>query len=67
MNRPVHHRNTPWTPGEDELLRKLARLGVGASDIAKHIDRSVGSIRTRASRLNIVLAKSRPLKLPASK
>jgi DNA-binding NarL/FixJ family response regulator len=54
-----------WTAEEDELLRKLAKAGQSATDIAKHIDRSVGSIRDRVSRLNIALAKSRRLKVMA--
>jgi DNA-binding NarL/FixJ family response regulator len=56
-----------WTPEEDELLRKLAKAGQSAGDIANHMDRSVGSIRERASRLNIALARSRRLKDLGSK
>jgi hypothetical protein len=34
MIRPVRHRDTPWTPEEDELLQKLARSGESAAGIA---------------------------------
>ena len=61
MIRPVH-RDTPWTPEEDDLLRKLARSGESVANIAKHIDRSLGSIRNRAVRLNIALVKFRKVK-----
>jgi DNA-binding NarL/FixJ family response regulator len=47
----------PWTPEEDELLRKLAKAGTSVPEIAKHIDRSRGSIRDHALKLNITLAK----------
>jgi hypothetical protein len=52
-----------WTPEEDELRRKLAKAGESASEIARHIDRSRGSIRDHALKLNIALTKSRRLKL----
>jgi hypothetical protein len=57
----------PWTPKEDDLLTKLAKSGESAAEIARHIDRNIASIRNRAMRLNIVLAKSRTLKLRSSK
>ena len=57
----------PWTPEEDELLRKLARSGESVMNITERLNRSDHSVRTRAVRLNIVLAKSRTLKLRNSK
>jgi DNA-directed RNA polymerase specialized sigma24 family protein len=57
----------PWPPEDDEKLRELAKSGESATEIAKHMDRSVDSVRTRASRLNIALAKSRKLKARISK
>ena len=57
----------PWTPAEDELLRRLAQSGESAPAIAKQIDRNEASVRNRAMRLNIVLAKSRRLRLLGSR
>jgi DNA-binding NarL/FixJ family response regulator len=57
----------PWTPEEDELLRKLAASGESAASIAKRLNRNIPSIRNRVSRLNIALAKSRTLKIQISK
>jgi hypothetical protein len=55
---PPTQRGTPWSPQEDILLRDLARSGENLVNIAKHLDRSAGSVRVRASRLNIALTKS---------
>jgi hypothetical protein len=52
-----------WKPKEDEMLRKLARAGETVANIAKLLDRKPESVRGRASRLKIPLAKSRKLKL----
>jgi hypothetical protein len=56
-------RQHNWTTEENELPRKLAKSDESLSEIAKHIDRSIGAIRARAKILNIALARSRPLKL----
>ena len=50
--------NTQWTPEEDDLLRKLAASGENVANIAKEINRSAGSVRVRAQRLDVKLAKS---------
>ena len=47
----------PWTPSEDEQLRKLAAEGRSSVTIAERMQRSPNSIRRRAQRLKIVLAK----------
>lgn len=52
-----------WKPKEDEMLRKLARAGETVANIAKLLDRKPESVRGRASRLKIPLAKSHKLKL----
>ena len=47
----------PWTPSEDEQLRKLAAEGHSSMTIAEEMKRSRQSIRNRARLLKIVLAK----------
>jgi DNA-binding NarL/FixJ family response regulator len=49
-------------PRRDALLRELARSGESVANIAKHLNRSAGSVRNRALRQNIALAKSGRLK-----
>jgi hypothetical protein len=48
----------PWTPEEDERLRKLALTGISVAAMAKQMHRSMAAVRNRA-RLKIVVAKSR--------
>jgi hypothetical protein len=48
----------PWSSEEDALLHELATSGETLATIAKHLDRSAGAVRMRASRLTIELAKS---------
>jgi hypothetical protein len=48
----------PWTPEEDERLRKLALTGTSVAPMAKQMHRSMASVRNRAARLKIVVAKS---------
>jgi hypothetical protein len=52
-----------WTPDEDELLREMARAGENTSEISRLLNRSPSSVRERASRLKITLAKVRRLNL----
>ena len=47
----------PWTPSEDEQLRKLAAEGRSSLTISEQMKRSRGSVRGRARLLQIVLAK----------
>jgi len=47
----------PWTPSDDERLRKLAAEGRSSLTIAERMKRSQQSVRNRARRLEIVLAK----------
>jgi len=51
-------RDIQWIPEHDQLLRELAQAGGTLVDIAKQMGRSPGSVRIRASRLNIRLATS---------
>jgi DNA-binding NarL/FixJ family response regulator len=55
VDSPADHY---WTPEQDDRLLKMARAGESVSNIAKQLNRSRGSIRLRAARLQIVLAKS---------
>jgi hypothetical protein len=57
MISPVQ-RGALWSLLEDVRLRDLARSGEKLANIAKHLNRSTGSVRVRAARLNIALAKS---------
>src|ERR1700684_449879 len=50
--------HTQWTPKEDDLLRKLAASGKNLANIAQEVSRSPGSVRGRAQRLGVKLAKS---------
>jgi hypothetical protein len=47
----------PWTPEDDDRLRKLAAEGRTAWTISERMKRSPQSIRNRARALKIVLAK----------
>jgi Recombinase len=47
-----------WTSEQDKALRELAISGHGLDEIAKLMNRSAGSVRMRAARLDITLAKS---------
>ena len=47
-----------WTTESDDLLRKLAESGENIGNIARKINRTAGSVRIRALRLNVKLAKS---------
>jgi hypothetical protein len=55
-------KDIPWRPEDDALLRELARAGEQVAKIAKRLNRSEGSTRNRALRLNITLARARKLK-----
>jgi hypothetical protein len=48
----------PWTSEEDDRLRDLAGSKKPLDDIAKELNRSNGSVRMRAARLKIGMAKS---------
>jgi hypothetical protein len=48
----------PWTSDEDDRLRKLASSEMALDNIAGELKRSNGSVRMRAARLKIGIAKS---------
>ena len=47
----------PWTPSDDERLRKLAAEGRSSVTISERLKRSPKSIRERAKKLKIPLRK----------
>lgn len=51
-------RNSHWSPEEDTLLCEFARSGESVTHIAENLGRSAGSVRIRAQRLNVALARS---------
>jgi len=55
----------PWTPKDDELLRKLAEANASTALIAAQLMRSVMAVRAHASILKISLRKIS--KRPANK
>jgi len=51
----------PWTPSDDERLRKLAAEGRSSVTIAERMKRSSKSIRSRARALKTVLRRANAL------
>ena len=47
----------PWSPDEDERLRKLALSGASMAEIAQQMQRTKSSVRTRALKLKIAIAR----------
>ena len=47
----------PWIEKELKQLRILCRKKAGAQDIARSLDRHVGSVRKKATELRLVLYK----------
>ena len=58
---PPGNSDILWTAEEDEQLRNLAASGKQLSSIAEALQRSIGSVRMRASRLEVKIVKSRKL------
>jgi hypothetical protein len=52
-------RIEPWTPADDERLRKLAAEGRTSVTIAERLKRSSASVRSRALILKVVLVKAK--------
>jgi hypothetical protein len=59
----VKQLNVGWTTEQDDQLRELAQAGETISKIAAELNRSRGSVRIRAAKLKITLAKSWKSKL----
>ena len=54
MTIPRPHQ---WTEAEVHQLRMLAKRKVSADNIAKLLGRYVGSVRTKALELNLILCR----------
>jgi DNA-directed RNA polymerase specialized sigma24 family protein len=58
----------PWLAEEDEQLRKLALSGASLAEIAEQMQRNKSSVRNRASKLMIAIARDRnPMQKPGWK
>ena len=55
-------RPQEWTKAEVHQLRMLAKRKVSADSIAKLLGRYVGSVRTKALELRLILSKKRKAK-----
>ena len=49
----------PWTPEDDDRLRKLAAEGRTSVTIAERMKRTPASVRGRAKAINVVLMKAK--------
>jgi DNA-directed RNA polymerase specialized sigma24 family protein len=49
----------PWSPAEDERLRKLALSGLSLTEIARQMERSKSSVRSRALKIKVAIARDR--------
>jgi hypothetical protein len=47
----------PWSEEEDEQFRKLAKSGIGMAEIAQMMQRTKSSVRVRALKLEIAIAR----------
>jgi hypothetical protein len=52
----------PWTPTEDDQLRKAVMAGMRAAEIAAELKRSIPAVRNRGGRLGLTLAVRKPKK-----
>jgi hypothetical protein len=50
----------PWTPADDEMLRSLVLKEADARVIGRQLNRTAVAVRSRASRLHILLKKTKP-------
>jgi hypothetical protein len=51
-------KGRPWTPKEDEVLRRLAAAGMNAQTLAGEMGRSDTKIRKRAKEIEVMLSKA---------
>jgi hypothetical protein len=58
-------RNIPWSDEEDQQLRNLALSGFSLAQIAHQMVRSKSSVRSRALKIEIAIARDRnPMRRP---
>jgi hypothetical protein len=50
-------KSIPWSPDDDERLRKLAFSGASMAEIARQMQRTKSAVRTRALKLKIAIAR----------
>jgi hypothetical protein len=51
--------NIPWSDEEDRRLRVLAKSGLSLTEIAHQMQRGVSSVRSRASKIEVAIARDR--------
>jgi hypothetical protein len=56
-----------WTTEDDERLRSLAQSGIGLSEISRRMKRAKYSVRSRASKLDIPIARDRIVMQPSKR
>jgi hypothetical protein len=49
----------PWSPEENDRLRKLALAGLSLAAIAEQLKRGKSAVRVRAEKLKIAIARDR--------
>jgi len=49
----------PWSPEEDDRLRKLALAGLSLAAISEQLKRGKSAVRVRAEKLKIAIARDR--------
>lgn len=59
MNR-LHQSTHPWTPAQEEELRRLSRANTSPTDIATRLARTPEQIFQRAHELGLTLDRAKP-------
>jgi hypothetical protein len=52
-------RNIPWSDEDDQRLRSLALSGFSLAEIARQMLRGTSSVRSRALKMEIAIARDR--------
>jgi hypothetical protein len=63
MTELEHFASRPWTPAEDEKLRRLALTGLSSKAIGIQMNRTETAVRSRAKQVQVTLRKIRPRQL----
>jgi hypothetical protein len=63
ITEPEHFASRPWTPAEDDTLRRLALTGLSSTAIGIRMNRTETAVRSRARQLQVILRKIRPRQL----
>jgi hypothetical protein len=51
--------NIPWSDEDDQRLRNLAKSGLCLTEIAHQMRRGVSSVRSRALKITVAIARDR--------